>query len=117
MSVEIIEIIRRSDQGVTKPFICRGDDENIYYVKGRGAGHSSLLKEWVAGRLALEMELPIAPFEIVSVPPELAGNNEYYDLAFPEGGWGFGSLKTKRDLQRSRSPIDRLSQKLGGEIL
>jgi len=29
--VEIVEVIRRSAQGVTRPFICRGDDGKIYF--------------------------------------------------------------------------------------
>ena len=38
MGVVIEEIIGRSVQGVTRPFICRGDDGIVYFVKGRGAG-------------------------------------------------------------------------------
>lgn len=71
MSIQIIEIMGRSEQGVTRPFICRGDDGNVYFVKGRGAGNASLICEWIAGNLAKRLGLPIAPFEIVEVPPEL----------------------------------------------
>ena len=51
MIVQIVEIIGRATQGVTKPFICRGEDEEIYFVKGRGAGKRSLICEWVVGNL------------------------------------------------------------------
>jgi len=42
--IQIIEIIGRAHQGVTKPFLCKGDDNILYYVKGTGshAGHRSL---------------------------------------------------------------------------
>ena len=40
MTVNIVEIIRRSTQGITRPFLCRGDDNWLYYVKGHGAGRA-----------------------------------------------------------------------------
>jgi hypothetical protein len=70
VSVEIVEIMGRSEQGVTRPFICRGDDGHVYFVKGRGAGMRSLICEWIAGQLGRRLGLPIAPFEIVEVGPE-----------------------------------------------
>ncbi len=78
MAVQIIEILGRSEQGVTRPFICRGDDDNTYFVKGIGAGRRSQVCEWIAGNLALELKLPIAPFEIVDVPEELVEDNPLY---------------------------------------
>lgn len=71
MTVQIIEVIGRSIQGITRPFICRGDDGEFYFVKGIGATRQSQVYEWVAGNLGLELGLPIAPFEIVDVPEEL----------------------------------------------
>ena len=91
MTVQIIEIMGRSEQGVTLPFICRGDDDLIYFVKGIGAGRRSQVCEWIAGNLAKEVGLPIAPFEIVDVPVELVeGNPQYRDLG---SGPAFGSLR------------------------
>ena len=69
--MRIIEIIDRSTQGITNPFICRGEDGAIYYVKGRHAGYRALCCEWVAGELARLWGLPIAPFTIVEVPAAL----------------------------------------------
>lgn len=91
MSVEIVEIIGRSEQGITKPFICRGDDDQIYFVKGRGAGNRSLICEWVAGQLGRRLGLPIAPFEIVDVPQELLSIASRDDLAELGAGKAFGS--------------------------
>ncbi len=93
MTVEILEIIRRSDQGMTKPFICRGNDDEIYFVKGLGAGRDSLFKEWIAGKLGLAMGLPIAPFSLVNISEELLLPDtlgEYSDLG---AGIAFGSCK------------------------
>ncbi|VAW81982.1 hypothetical protein MNBD_GAMMA13-2163 [hydrothermal vent metagenome] len=69
--VQIVEVLGRSTQGITRLFIYRGEDENTYFVKGTGAGRRSQVCEWIAGNLATELGLPIAPFEIVDVPVEL----------------------------------------------
>ena len=53
MNIQIVEIIGRSTQGITRPFICRGEDGHIYFVKGRGAGKRSLICEWIAGNLEI----------------------------------------------------------------
>lgn len=70
-TVVIEEVMRRSRQGVTEPFICRGDDDHIYYVKGFGAGRRSLVCEWVAAQLATRFDLPIADYALAEVPAEL----------------------------------------------
>ncbi len=81
----------RSEQGITRPFICRGDDDNTYFVKGIGAGRLSQVCECIAGNLGVELGLPLAPFEVVHVPVELAeANPDYRDLG---AGPAFGSLK------------------------
>ena len=67
----IVEVIGRSSQGKTRPFICRADDGHVYFVKGRYAGVRSLVCEWLAASLAKEFGLPIAPFAILSVSEDL----------------------------------------------
>ncbi|WP_309546573.1 HipA family kinase [Xanthomonas phaseoli] len=68
----IEEIQGRTQQGATRPFLCRGDDGFLYYVKGIGANRRSLICEWMAGRLAAGFGLNIPQFEIAHVPPGLA---------------------------------------------
>ena len=58
IAIEIVEVIRRTQQGVTQPYICRSEDGELYFVKGRGAGYASLAKEWVAGCLAKRLGCP-----------------------------------------------------------
>ncbi len=94
MTVQIIEIMGRASQGMTRPFICRGDDGYIYFVKGRGATRRSQICEWIAGHLALKLGLLVAPFEIVEVSPELlsiASAETRNDLG---EGPAFGSRKS-----------------------
>ena len=38
MPIQIVEVLGRSIQGITRPFICRGEDDRTYFVKGQGAG-------------------------------------------------------------------------------
>lgn len=93
MAVEIEEIIGRATQGVTRPFICRADDGEIYFVKGNGAGRRSQICELVAGRLATEFGLPIAPFELVVVSPALISLKSRSDLTELGAGIAFGSRR------------------------
>lgn len=67
----IVEVLRRSEQGKSAPFLCRADDGYSYFVKGLHAGRESQIKEWLCGRLAETLGLPIAPFSLVDVPQEL----------------------------------------------
>jgi hypothetical protein len=73
--ITITEILGRAEQGMTRPFVCRGDDWMTYYVKGAYAGLRSLCCEWVANRLVNRV-LPSAPlgvpwFTMADVPAAL----------------------------------------------
>lgn len=65
--IQITEVIREADQGMTKPILCTGEDGHRYYVKGQQTNRSSLWREWIAGHLAQALGLPIAPFSLVQV--------------------------------------------------
>lgn len=90
---QIIEIIGRAEQGVTKPFICRGEDDEVYFVKGRGAGRRSLICEWIGGNLAKSFGLPVAPFQIVEVPEALISLGSRDDMGDLGDGPAFGSRR------------------------
>ena len=93
--MRITEVTGRARQGKTRPFICRARDGRLYYVKGVHAGYRSMVCEWVAGRLAQELSLPIAPFEIVDVPRALIEGSldaEHWELGVGEA---FGSQQIK----------------------
>ncbi|MEX0606193.1 MAG: HipA family kinase [Marinobacter sp.] len=114
--VEIVEVLRRSEHGMTRPFICRGDDGEIYFVKGFGAGRDSQIKEWVAGNLARGFSIPVAPFRIVDVPDELAkilSDQDAHDLGV---GPAFGSLE-QRVTELAYTQISDVPQKLRHAIL
>ena len=52
MSLTIVEVLGRSSQGRTEPYVCRGDDGEVYFVKGRSATRPGLISEWLCARLA-----------------------------------------------------------------
>lgn len=106
MTVEIVEIIDRSTQGMTRPFICRGDDGAVYFVKGRGAGRRSLICEWIAGQLGQRLGLPIAPFEIAEISAALLAIAPRDDLADLGAGKAFASRKLEAtELNLSQIPM------------
>lgn len=93
MTLTIIEVLQRSIQGRTKPYICRADDGAIYYVKGRSATRNGLMAEWLCAELATAFGLPIAPYTLASVPEELIEADTTGWLADLGGGEVFASRK------------------------
>ncbi|HVK54152.1 MAG TPA: HipA family kinase [Burkholderiales bacterium] len=72
MSLIIVEVLERSIQGRTQPYVCRGDDGEVYFVKGAASATSmGLIAEWLCASLANSFGLPIAPYTIATVPDEL----------------------------------------------
>jgi hypothetical protein len=69
--LEVTQIIRRADQGATRPFLCKADDGNMYFVKGRSASNEELIKEWLGAHIAKGFGLPVPPVEILQLPVEL----------------------------------------------
>ncbi len=116
MTVEIVEVLRRSDQGMTRPFICRGDDGQTYFVKGLDAGRRSQICEWVAGRLAVLLGLPVAPFEIVEVPEELLELDFGLNLSGLGVGSAFGSCE-RQVTELTFSGIAQVPHELQQDVL
>ena len=68
MTIAITEIVKRSEQGVTLPFLCRTANGTGWFVKGVvGAGAEALRAEWICGKLAKALRLPIPAFAIAEV--------------------------------------------------
>lgn len=72
--LQIVEILQPAEQGRTTPFLCRGEDDRLYYVKGLNAGRQGQWSEWLAGHLGQAFGLPIPPFCLVELSPELLEN-------------------------------------------
>jgi len=114
--IQITEIIGRSEQGVTRPFICRAEDDALYFVKGRGAGRRSLICEWIAGNLAVCLGLPIAPFHQVDVPEALISLGSRDDLNELGEGPAFGSMRLQV-AELSLAHLDQIPQQVQIDVL
>lgn len=117
MPIQIEEIIRRSEQGITLPFICRGEDGEIYFVKGRSAGRRSQIAEWIAGQLCLALDLPIAPFSLVDVPEKLVAMGGALQPKDLGEGLAFGSLRQDSVMELTTSVIHQIPVELQQDVL
>jgi len=116
MPIEIDEVLRRSEQGVTEPYICRGSDDKLYFVKGRGAGYDSLAKEWIAGQLARRLGLPIPRFDLVHVPEDLYEAGRDRSLRDLGAGLLFGSESVENANEISILNIPETPEELQRDI-
>jgi hypothetical protein len=95
--ITITEVIGRSEQGATRPFLCHADDWMAYYVKGAYAGKNSLCCEWVASRLAKllvdEEPLGLPWFRMAEVPRELIEASARADIRDLGAGRVFASMQ------------------------
>lgn len=95
--ITITEILGRAEQGMTRPFVCGGEDRLTYYVKGAYAGRRSLCCEWVANRLVNRV-LPSAPLgvplsKMAEVPVALIQSSARKDARDLGAGLVFTSLR------------------------
>jgi len=70
-TLQVNEIMRRLEQGMTRPFLVRAEDEVLYVAKGRETTQRGLIAEWICAHLAQQLGLPIPDFRLLQVPPEL----------------------------------------------
>lgn len=116
MTIQIVEILGRSIQGVTNPFYCRCEDGEAYFVKGIGAGKQSLISEYVAGRLARAFGLPVPDFDIVDVPPELIEWSARDDAHELGAGLAFGSRELPHVQEFSFSHISHVPEQTRKDV-
>jgi hypothetical protein len=88
--IDIVEVIGPSEQGMAVPYVCRGEDGLLYYVKHRQSGSHSLWAEWICGHLALAFGLNLPQFRLVCIDQALLDEcpPAWHDLG---AGIGFGS--------------------------
>ena len=101
-------ILKVSEQGVSRPFLCKDDKGGVRWCKGSHTGFRSLVSEWICGRLAREIGLPIPDFEIFSL--DLRDFNDWRglqsavvpDLVTEVNQFVFGSL----NIENSKDVFD-----------
>jgi len=117
MTLQLEEVYRRSEQGVLKPFLCRADDGFTYFVKGKGAGIRGLLAEFIGGRLAQLLGLPVPPFCIVEASSDLVAACALEHAGELGPGIGFASRQVEFGEEISRSTLQRVSVELRQQVL
>ena len=67
--VNIRQIVRVSDQGVSQPYQCYDENGVLRWCKGNHTGLRSLMSEWVCARIARELGLPVPACDILRLAP------------------------------------------------
>ncbi|PLZ01136.1 hypothetical protein CY652_17800 [Burkholderia sp. WAC0059] len=113
--IQIVEVLQRAIQGRTQPFLCRGEDERLYYVKGRGAGRQGLIAEWLGSNMAIAFGLPVAECRIVEIPDVLrhAGIQDFHDLGV---GYAFGSRVHDNVIDLPYTYVSRVDRELRKDV-
>ena len=117
MTTNITQILGRSIQGITRPFLCRGDNGLLYYVKGHGAGRKGLISEWIAGMLAKRLGLPIPDFALATISEELIALSAMDGIADLGSGTAFGSQVVENADELSFLYIQQVDIELRAKIL
>lgn len=115
--IRIKEIVSRSEQGRTKPFICRTIDDSLYFVKGRPCDAKCMILEWVAGHLGLELGLPIPEFDTVEIPWLLASNSKLPEAGQLGWAWAFGSKQVEFADELDHFHIEQVNSGLAVRIM
>jgi hypothetical protein len=117
MKVQIVGVSSRSTQGITRPFLCKGENGLTYFVKGSGAGRRALICEWVAGRIGQDFGLPVPPFVQASVNSDLIRFSAREDINDLGEGTGFGSQIIENVDELPYLYIDQVAPELRAKVL
>lgn len=97
----IESILKISEQGVSRPFLCRDEFGGVRWCKGSHTGFRSLVSEWICACLAREIGLPIPDFKIFRLDRtefdlwRTTQNIEVPDLVTESNPFVFGSLNVE----------------------
>ena len=116
-TIFIDEVLGRAQQGITEPFICRGDDGAIYFIKGKGAGRRSQVCEWVSAQLATEFGLPIAEYALAEVAVELIEANVFPNISQLGSGIVFASRELPHPQELTAITRDLVPDQLASDVL
>ncbi|WP_083708311.1 HipA family kinase [Janthinobacterium sp. TND4EL3] len=116
-TIFIDEVLGRAQQGITEPFICRGDDGAIYFIKGKGAGRRSQICEWVSAQLATAFGLPIAEYALAEVAVELIEANVFPNISQLGSGIVFASRELPHPQELTAITRDLVPDLLASDVL
>lgn len=94
----ITSILGRSAGGISiQPFIGKSESGEKFYLKPCGSRADGLVAEFIGSSLARDMGLPVADFEIVSIPEKLAKHSLRPEFAELSSGPAFASRALSND--------------------
>ena len=67
--MQIRQIVRVSDQGVSRPYQCFDGEGKLRWCKGNHTGIRSLLSEWICARVAQRLGIPVPACDILRLDP------------------------------------------------
>lgn len=73
--IEAVEIIRRLEGGITRPFLCRASNDKHYVAKGLELPPNERIAELLCARLAAQFGLPIPEHGYIYIDPALLRYN------------------------------------------
>ncbi|QBG48463.1 hypothetical protein EGM51_14045 [Verrucomicrobia bacterium S94] len=115
--IQVSEVIKKSDQGITRPFICRDDSGRQLWVKGAELSKPELAAEWISACLAKEWGLPIAPFGLVYIDPLLIEYSSMPEISSLGSGIGFGSYHVEGAVELDYPESLKIDSELRADIL
>ena len=71
---KIKSILKVSDQGMSRPFLCKDERDAVRWCKGSHTGVRSLIAEWMCARIARQLGLPVPDFAIMRLDLALFRN-------------------------------------------
>lgn len=117
--ITAVEIVRQSHQGYSiKPFIIRADDGHSYFVKGLNkSGGPALISEVIGAELGMKMQLPIPPWRLMDVPPQLIGFSAIPSVTDLGGGTAFASRAVENASDFTITHLDTTPAELMRRVL
>lgn len=120
----IESILKVSEQGVSRPFLCRDETGGVRWCKGSHTGFRSLVSEWICARLAREINLPVPNFGIFRLDCRdfclwrKMQNADVPDLVTEVNPFVFGSLNVEncKDVLDSRADLGHIDPKILARI-
>ncbi len=79
----ISTILKISEQGISRPYVCTDEKGEIRWCKGNHTGIRSVISEWICARLARQLELPIPDFAILKLDLSLFNEWRRYKSEVP----------------------------------
>ena len=64
---QVKSILKVSEQGVSRPYLCTDEEDRIRWCKGCHTGFRSVISEWICACMARRFNLPIPDFAILKL--------------------------------------------------